>query len=98
MPTFEVQRLSLFECNRIGLGLPRDRDGLAPLDPVRIEQQLAAPGLSIVKDRHRPVADYHKLLLLERMEPGHEDMRLLATRESEKRGRDIGDRLVQVVA
>ena len=69
MPAFEVERLSLLEQNRISLGLLRHRHGLAPLDPMRIEQQFAAPGLRVVKDRHRAIADGDELLLLERVQP-----------------------------
>ena len=44
------------------------------------------------------VADDDQLLLLERVQPGHEDMRLLAAGKRQVRRRHVGDRLVQEIA
>ena len=61
-------------------------------------EKLALPRLAVVEHRHRVAADHDQLLLLERMQPRHEDVRALAAREEQVRSGHVGDLLVEVVA
>ena len=79
------------------IGRARHRHRLAPVDAVRIEQQLLLPRQPVIEHGHRAVADDDQLLFLERMQPGHEDMRLLAAGKRQMRRRHVGDRLVQII-
>src|SRR6185437_5249608 len=81
--TFESQGFALGHRDRLFLAPLRYRQTLAPFDAMRIEQQLARPGLAVIKHRHRPVADDNELLLLKRVQPGDEHMRLFTTGEGE---------------
>ncbi len=76
----------------------RQRGLVPPGDPVRIEDQLAIPGLAVVEDGHSLRSDDDELLLLEGVQPRDEYVRALAARESQVRGRDIRDRRVKMVA
>jgi hypothetical protein len=97
MLAFGPQRLALLRRDRLRLRPAGHRDLIPPADRVGVQHELVR-GLEIVKDRHLPVTDNHELLLLERMQPGHEDVRLDATRERQEAHRHVGNALAQVAA
>ncbi len=98
MLALKLQRLAFFERHRLRLGLGRHGLRVAPFDAMRIEQQLARPRLAVVEHGHGAVADHDELLLLERMQPRHMNMRAFAAGEGEVRRRHVGDGAVQVIA
>ena len=61
------------------------------------DHQLLPPAFAVVEDGHGAFAHDDQLLLLEGMEPRHENVGVLAARKREMRGGDVGHRLRQVV-
>src|SRR5262249_59038607 len=73
-------------------------DLVAPFDRMRKELQFLAPALTVVEHGHGPVADEYQLLLLEWMQPRHEDMGIDAVGKAQMRGCHIGDSTMQVAS
>ena len=60
--------------NALRFGLGGQRDIALPLNFMGIEQELVGPGLGIIEYGHFSVTDHHKLLFLERVEPGDKNV------------------------
>jgi len=98
-PAFEVQRFTFVQRDRIGL-CPAAAP--ATLRAIRSDADRAA-AFGLKPGHHRrlpspPVADNDELLLLEGMQPRNKDMGLFTTCEGQVGHRDVGNRLVQLLA
>jgi hypothetical protein len=83
MAELQLERLSPVHGDDLMSGLLRHRDlAVLPLDGMGIEEQLL--GAHIVEHGHGLGAHDHQLLLLERMEPAHENMALDAVPELQR--------------
>ena len=90
------QRLAFVEVDDLALSLDRRRDAVLPFDSVRIEHELVLG--RVIEHRHLVRTHDDEPLLLERMQPAHEDVGLNAARKNKVADRDVADALIQVRA
>ena len=88
----------LFEIDGIAFRLLGDGQAVLPVDRVGIKNQLCFYGFRVVEDEHAVAAHDDEFLLLEGIEPTHEDMGADAGGEFEIRHGDIGDPGMEEIA
>src|SRR5215813_3346695 len=91
------ERFPFFELDGLALHAMRDGNSIDPFDAMRIQNQFRVR-LRVVKHCHLAVADYDKLLLLERMQPADEDMCLHAACTIQEGERNVGNRMIEIAA
>ena len=68
-----------------------------PLYLVRVQEEFVGPGEGVVKNRHLAVPHDHHFLFLDRMQPGHENMRVQTRGKFEMSRGNIGNLLMQII-
>ena len=96
MFAFVGKRFRLLHRHGFGIGAVGFGYAVAPVNVMGIQYKFALPRLAIVEHGHTAVADDHKLLFLERVQPGNENVGALTAGEGKVRCRHVGDLAMQV--
>lgn len=97
LKALELQGFRLVEGDALRLRFRGHGDLVPPPDLVGIEHQLVRPGLRVVENSHLPVPHDDELLLLERVEPGNEDVGPKPRGKMKVGHGHVGDLLVEVI-